>query len=426
MKKIRIIFLVLSLCSCNSEKKEKITSRAEYGRYLTEDGTPSMEAAFTEIAFWNSRLNKDSTNIIELNKLSGLYSMLYSTTGDISALYKSEALLKKAHTVSARNKDSYLRSLAHNYISQHRFKEAKKLLDSAYAFPDNKRATEFMLFDVSMELGDYAMADIFLGKVKNDSDYNYLIRLAKWSDHIGDLDSAIRYMEQAKTIAESSGTKSLKIWIYTNIADYYGHAGRVEDAYKYFLMALQLQPDNAYAKKGIAWIVYAIEKNTLEANRILDSIMGYHKVPDYYLLKAEMAKFDENPTEVKKQQENFINAVNAANYGGMYNTYLIELYAETNPEKALLLAEKEIENRATADTYQLLAYAQLQVDRKEEALITIETYVVGKTYEPKGYYYTSLVYKANGLNTKLELLKKELLGASFELGPVLMRKVDNL
>jgi hypothetical protein len=34
------------------------------------------------------------------------------------------------------------------------------------------------------------------------NDYDYLIRLAKWNDHKGDLKTAITFMEKARDIAE--------------------------------------------------------------------------------------------------------------------------------------------------------------------------------------------------------------------------------
>ena len=306
---------MILLLGCVNQTKEHLISRTDYDKYLSTKEIPSRDIALSEIKFWSSRLDEDSTKTIELGKLSSLYLSLFSVTGEVSNLYKSETLLKKAINSSAREKDSYLRALAQNFITQHRFNEAKQLLDSAYTFPDNKRETELLLFDVNMELGNYSLADEFLRRVKNNNDYNYLIRLSKWSDYKGNLDAAIRYMKQALLKAESAGQPSLMIWSYTNIGDYFGHAGSIEDAYLHYLKALQLQPDNVHAKKGIAQIAYAYEKNTPEANRILDSIMTYHKSPDYFLMKAEMAEFDSNISEKEIQNNNFIRSIGEMNYG---------------------------------------------------------------------------------------------------------------
>ncbi|CAM3379400.1 tetratricopeptide repeat protein [Aequorivita lipolytica] len=425
MKNIITIVAVLALLGCQ-EKTEKITDSKDYNQYLITTNTPSKDAIEKDMQFWQERFNNDSTHLMEMSRLSGVHASLFGSTGDISELKTSETFIKKSHDIAARNKDSYLRSLAHNYISQHRFKEAQVLLDSAYAYPDNRKETEMMLFDVAMELGEYNRADALLGKIKDTKDFNYLIRLAKWSDHNGNLDAAIKYLERAKQIAEERDNRSLKLWIYSNIGDFYGHAGRLKDSYNSYLKTLEIEPDNHYAKKQIAWMVYSFEKNTEEANRILDSVMVNHKAPDYHLLKAEMAEYNGNSSEAKKQNDMFLKATENISYGGMYNTYLISLYAETKPEEALKLASKEITNRATPETYQLLAYAQLKAGDKETALKTIEDYVVGKTSEPKALFHSALIYKANGMEDKVAALKEELMGASYELGLVKAKEIEKL
>ncbi|PHR13094.1 MAG: hypothetical protein COA40_06180 [Aequorivita sp.] len=425
MKKIITILFIAVFFGCQ-EKAEKITDSNDYNKYLITTNIPSKEAIEKDYEFWQEKFNNDSTHLMEMNRLSGIHAALFGSTGDISQLKISEKLIKKSHDIAARNKDTYLRSLAHNYISQHRFKEAQVLLDSAYAYPDNKKQTEMMLFDVAMELGEYERADPLLGKIKDPKDFNYLIRLAKWSDHNGNLDAAIKYMEQARQIAEERNDKALKVWSYSNIGDFYGHAGRLKDSYNSYLKTLEIEPDNHYAKKQIAWLVYSSEKNAKEANRILDSIMVNHKAPDYHLLKAEIATYEGNFSEAEKQNKLFLKTAENPDYGAMYNTYLINLYAETDPEKALKLAAMEINNRATPETYQLLAYAQLKVGHKKAALKTIEQYVDGKTEEPKALFHSAMVYKANGMEERVASLKEELLGASYELGPVKAKEIKKL
>jgi len=426
MKKLTTLIIMAAILFGCQEKTEKITDSKDYNKYLNTANTPSKDGVQKDLEFWQNRFNDDTTRLMEMSQLAGIHAALFGSTGNISELKTSEELIKKSYNVSARNKDVYLRSLAHNYISQHRFKEAQVLLDSAYTYPDNKKETEMMLFDVAMELGNYESADTLLGKIKSPKDFNYLIRLAKWSDHNGNLDAAIKYLEQAKQIAEERDNSGLKSWIYSNLGDFYGHAGRLKDSYNSYLKTLELEPDNHYVKKQIAWMVYSAEKNTKEANRILDSIMVNHKAPDYHLLKAEIAAYNENITEEEKQYELFLKKAEHPDYGAMYNTYLINLYAENNPEKALKLAAMEINNRATPETYQLLAYAQLKVGHKKAAFKTIEEYVAGKTEEPRALFHSALVYKANGMDKKVAFLKDELLGAGYELGPVKAKEIEKL
>jgi tetratricopeptide (TPR) repeat protein len=430
MKMIKqICLLILLSCisfSCDSsEEREPILKSADYNVYL-DISNDSYLSAKKDNQFWSKRMAQDSSGVGDLGPLAGTYTAMFMASGDVTYLKNAEALYKKAISISATNKDGYTRSLAQNYISQHRFKEAQEMLEVIYAGPTNKRVTELQLFDTYMETGNFDKAFENLEKVKNTSDYQYLIRLAKWSDYRGDMDAAIKYLEKAKVIAESGGLKPLKIWTYSNLGDFYGHAGKINDAYEMYLKTLALQPDNAYAKKGIAWIAYSYEHDTEEAKRILNKIMESHKVPDYYLLRAEIAEFEGNKTEMEKNLVLFEEAASDPNYGAMYNAYFIEYYSETAPKKALSIAQGEVLNRATPETYHLLALAQLKNGMNKEALKTIEKYVMGKTEEPMALLHAAYVFKANGEADKVKQIKKELEDASFEIGPILTQKVQSL
>jgi tetratricopeptide (TPR) repeat protein len=426
-KRIVISVLVLMALACKTDTEEKqLTKPSDYDQYLSTTNRPTYDEGINSKEFWSERLRADSSGVGELGPLAGAYDQLFQITGDPEFLQKAEKLYIKGMEISANDKDAFARGLAHNYISQHRFKEAYALLQVTLDGPSNKHQTKMLLFDAAMEVGDYEKAYEYLGGIKNLKDYHYLIRLAKWSDHRGDLENAIHYLEEAKAIAESRDNKSLKIWTYSNLGDYYGHAGRIKDSYKLYLKTLALQPDNAYVKKSIAWIIYSEEKNAREAHRILDSVMKIHKLPDDHIFKAELYEYEGNITKAKRSQIDFINAVQDGRYGEMYNTYLIEIYSETEPLKALKIAKREVQNRATPMSYHLLALAQLKNGMTKEALRTIELFVEGKTYEPMALFHAALVFKANNLMEKITPIKKQLMDASFELGPLLAKKTQAL
>jgi len=419
--------IIILLTSCSQDKsKEQITNPDDYNKYLYTTNKATYDEANNEVVFWSKRLRPDSSGVGDLGPLAAAYTKLFEATGDPSFLADAETLYKKAMAISANNKDIYARGLARNYISQHRFKEAEEILQESYQGISSKRATEFMLFDVHMELGNYEEAESFLKKVQNTSDYNYLIRKAKWSDHIGDLTNAINYLESARDIAESRNSRSLKIWTYSNLGDFYGHDGRLKEAYHHYLKTLELQPDNAYVKKGIAWITYSYEQDSEEADRILDSVMVNHTAPDYYLFLADIAEIEGNEELKDKNIDRFIELASTKSYGSMYNTSLIEILAESKPEEAVKLAEMEVDNRATPETYALLAYALGRKGEKAKAYEMIDIHVNNRTSEPRALYFVSWIYKANGMTKKLKELKNELEHAAFELGPVLVSKIAEL
>ena len=422
--------LSLLLLGCNGQGDKDVaftTNPKDYTSFLQADPIKSYAAALEEKEFWSKRLGSDSTGVGDLGPLAGAYSKLFETSGDIQYLKDAEQVYKKAITVAAiKIQDGYKRALAKNYITQHRFKDAITLLGESYAGISNKHATELLLFDCYLEVGAYSKALQFLKKIENINQFDYLIRISKWSDHQGDLSAAIRYMQKALVIANSRKNLALQIWTNSNIADYYGHQGDIKASYNHYLKTLALQPDNAYAKKGIAWILYSKEYNTAQALELIDHLLANHNLPDYYLLKAEMASYQGNSVLSEEYMQQFFTLANNPLYGDMYNTHKIMALVKTDPYKALQLALKEVDNRTTPQSYQLLALAQLASNLKQEALATITSFVAGKTSDPMALLHSAQVYKANGMLDKVTALKTTLLPASYELGPEVFKQVTAL
>ncbi|SDS40439.1 hypothetical protein [Gramella sp. MAR_2010_147] len=420
-----ILLLVIVGCSNNSSTETKVSNPEDYNTYLANYEVKTTSPYFE---LWNSKITEDSIQLPSFTAVAGQYNLFFESTGEIEYLKKAEKSLEKAVEIANIDNEKYYSSLARNYISQHRFKEAKKFADSAIAMGHEITAYQHLLFDVYMELGNYKEADSILKLFADPYDFGYMIRAAKWNDYDGKLDRTIMFMEKAKEKAEASKNRDLLLWVYSNLADYYGHAGRIEDSYNHYLKTLEIEPSNAYAKKGIAWIIYSHEDNPKEAQRILDSILKGHNSPDIHLLKAEIAEYNNNEELKKESMDNFWKLADKDQYGAMYNTYKIELYSNDskNTGKALELAENEVKNRATPETYQLLALVNLKAGNKEKALEIINTRVVNKTYEPAAIFTTAKIYKANNMQDKVNSLKKELMDAGYELGPVTLAEIRSL
>ncbi|MBA4744321.1 MAG: hypothetical protein H2058_03600 [Muricauda sp.] len=425
---IQYIFLPLALLflvSCQQEETEFKTNRQDYDHFLASEPVRTTSKYFK---LWDNKIKSDSIQLLSLGNVAGEYSRFFKGTGDIKYLKDAEQSLKKAVEIAAVGKSGYLRALARNYISQHRFKEALQLAKEARVLGSGVNETQSLLFDLHMELGNYDLANQYLDSIQNMSDFGYLIRVAKWNDHKGDLDTAIQFMEKATAKAESSKNKDLLLWSYTNLADFYGHAGRIEDSYKLYLRALRIDAQNAYAKKGIAWIVYSHERNGTEALRILDSIMKKNKSPEYYLLKAEVASFlNDDMLKVQALDSYYRIVGNNKDYGDMYNAHNVDFLLSMDVEQsAFKLAQKEVNNRPTPESYGWLAYSLLYLGEEQKAMEVIEKHVIGATYEPAILHQAAEIYKANGKKEKVSELKQELMGATYELGPIKEAQIASL
>lgn len=246
------LLLAILMLSCNIKPTQQITDINDYNHYLSLSVNAKKILAQKELDFWQDKLNKQPGQYPYLGKIASANTQLFNTLGDIHYLKAAQNNLEELNKKTNYKNSGSLRALARNYISQHKFKEALSLLEKAEIVGEQLHATQKMLFDVHLELGNYSEAEKYLSKIKSFSDFDYLIRAAKWNDHQGDLTTAIRYMEKALTYAENSKNESLMVWAYTNLADFYGHNNEVSKAHEYYLKTLKLAPENSYAKKGIA------------------------------------------------------------------------------------------------------------------------------------------------------------------------------
>jgi len=402
--------------------------RKDYASFLSNYGEDAIELELNDLEFWEEKFKKAPNQHPYLNRMAQIHNRLFNINGKIEHLSKATKLLEQARDLTNGTDSSILRLLAKNYISEHRFEESLQTLICAEELGTRLLDTQKMLFDTYLELGDNKSAKKYLDVLSKKVSFDYLIRKSKWDDHNGNLKSAIFNMELALLSAKKSKNKVLTQWATTNLADYYGHDGQIERSYSYFLTALELKPSDAYAKKGIAWIAYSHEKNPVEAHFILNSIRNYHETPDILLFQAEIAEYNRDLKKQKDLINSYFTMLDAKHeYGNMYNKYNILLLADNidTHDRALQIAESEVELRPTPESYALLGLVHFKIGNIDEAKNIVLENVKDKTYEPESLFILALILEKSKVHSReVKALKQELLESEFELGPVTKMRVN--
>jgi len=424
-----IIFIASVFASCKNPI-QPVTRVSDYDKYMhitSPDFMSSVQRIKTDMDFWMQRLKKNPDDAVAKASLAGLYSARFKTVGDISDIHTSDSLYLVANPLFKINSSSLYRSLATNCITQHKFLQAQLYLDTALSVGDDLYLTYLMRCDVAMELGDLYMAEQALKHIADKNNFDYLIREAKLLDHKGDLDGAVKKMEAATQKAVESKKDVLFLWAKSNLADMYGHANRYKESYQCYLDVLEKRPDYLYALKGIAWLAFSHDKNAAEAKRILNYLVALHPVPDYDLLLSEIAAYENDRTSEENLQTHFITTVSDSRYGDMYNKYIFYLMIDVNKDfaKALQIAQKEVYNRPTSQSYDLLAWAYYNMGRKEEAFKIAKSFVEDRNYEPDALYHLGMIYAHTGDLKKAKHFMREAESSAFELGPQLYTEVHS-
>jgi tetratricopeptide (TPR) repeat protein len=416
---VTIAFIVL-LSSCAS--KREITVATDYEAYLQTD-VSSDYILEDDISFWQARLTRLPQDEASKIKLAGLHSTLFRKTGSIAELDYSDSIYNQLLNTATSKAGIYL-ALAQNSITRHEFRQARILAEAALKEGGRKAASMLVITDVSLELGDLPQAVGTLKQFTNKNSFAHRIRQVKVKDQQGDLDSAIIIMEQA--LDRVRGNKDLYCWSLSNLADMYGHAGRVEDAYQAYLAVLKKDPAYDYALKGIAWIALSHDQNYGEAKRIITALASRKRMPEAHLMLAEIAGLENNELEKRNQLTQFVTLADKPGYKTMYAKYLATIYADdlAMPEASLHIAKEEVQNRPTPQSYDLMAWALHRLKKHESALLVAKQYVENKTFEPDAAYHLGMIYLANNQSAEAKKHLTAALESSFELGPVVIHEIE--
>ena len=420
--KTLLITLTILVCSCH-ERNQTITDLRDYDRYLSNAINTSVNPLDEEVKFWLDRLDRNSKDEVAVTKLAGLYAGHFKISGEVSDLEVSDSLYHTILKIKQAGSVEIYQRLAANAITQHKFRLAKEYVEKALALKDKKAASLMMLTDVSLELGDYATARRTLQQFKNKNSFAYLIREVKLKDHEGDLEGAITSMERAYHRIE--GNKDLAQWALANLADMYGHAGRISDSYETYLRALEINANDDQALKGIAWIALSYDHDSREAKRIINSLAARKRMPESHLLLAEIASFEGNENEKLTQLRMFKSLVSPPSYKNMYHKYLALIEAEDfhNPDASIEIAKSEIANRPTPQSFDLLSWGLYHQGNYSQALEIAKRNVEGQTFEPDAYYHLGMIYLATGDQLTSKQYLEEALKSEFELGPFVARSI---
>ncbi len=424
-----ILISVLVSCQSTPDSSRPIVNPEDYNHYLelAETQETKLNQLRNEARFWVSKIEQTPRGFTYYQKLGSAYASLFELTGDVAFLHWADSAFQQANRITqGQRKVPNLITLSSLSIKKHDFQSASSYALEAEKIADKKFGALMMQFDAEMELGDFEMAKTILQYNKRMDSFDYLVRLSKYKDYEGNLDSAIVYMEMAQQQVQNEKTER-SIWANANLGDMYGHAGRINESYEKYLQVLAQDPTYHYALRGIAWIAYSADRNTTEAKRILHALKGRTQMPDLYLLLAEIAAYE---GDLKKEQEYttaFVEEAQKEKYKGMYATYLADIYSQNKDRMhaAIALAEEEVAKRPTPATYDALAWAIYQSGNAAKAVQLYKDHVEGRTYEPDVIYHMGVVYHQSGIDKGKGMLM-ESLEASYELGPVTTSQIQRL
>lgn len=379
------LFLFISSCS----NKEKAIVNASFADSLITHYSPSQFArtADSNLAFWKKRMESQPENYVNGPKYGSALLSRFRLYGEINDLLKADSLFKQSNKANQENEPGIFRTLASFAMLQHRFLQADSFLRKAIKIEGQSLANAFLDFDISFERGQYQHSKKILPALKSFNPYGYLFRRSKFEHYDGSLDSSISCMLQA---ADKAGNNnSLKQIALSNAADLYIHKGNLKQAYNLYTESIKIDASDLHSITGIGWIALVHDKNDSLAEKIFRFVHLQSHAPDALLKLEQLAEARGDSAAQIKYANEFATRAAQPMYGLMYSKYLIDLYTGilNEPAKALAIAEKEIINRPTPQTYAWYAWSLFCNNEKEMAYKVFKGGVSGKPLEGPELYY---------------------------------------
>lgn len=418
--------LVSALAACK-HGQENIVSQ-QYTDSLIKFYSPSKIAATNkgDLSFWEKRMDSLPDNYVTGPKYASALALRFHLYGDIHDLLKADSLLKQSNIANHEKEDGILYALSNFAMQQHRFKEADEFVSKAIKAGDNKYGGKMMLFDAVFEAGQYAAAGNILKTTKPFDTYPSYFRRSKYEHYKGSIDSSIFYM--MKAAEKSAGNVYLEQAAISNAADLNIHKGDLTEAYRLYKKSISKDAADFHSLMGIGWLALVHDKNDSLAFRIFSFVHDHIASPDPLLKMMQVEEFRGDSIAQRKWASMFAAQAGKPEYGLMYNKYLIELYTGilNNPFKAVELAQKEIENRATPQTYAWYVWALLNNNEKEKAFEVYNQYVSGKPLEGLELYYMGRLMQSLNKGYNAQQFFKAAYKNRYDLSPSKVNDLESM
>lgn len=314
--------------------------------------------------------------------LASAYVQKTRETTDYSYLDRAVAILNDVLSADGSNYEA-LRLATETELERHLFARAVesslRLIQIDGADPWNWGT----LGDAYIEMGDYeTAADAYQKMVSLRPDLASYNRAAHFRFLFGDVDAAVAIMQKA---IKSGGSMPENVaWCMVDLGNIYLKTGKNELAQQEFLDALRVFPKypSAYAGLGKTLAASGDVKGAIENYRRAQELVP---LPDYASALIDLYEKTGNRAEAARQKEllETIDRLAVAN-GEKANRNLVFALADHDMklDRALALAQGELEFRRDVYSYDALAWALYKNSRFQEAKEAMDKALKIGTPEP--------------------------------------------
>ena len=355
------------------------------------------------VDLWAESTAQQPTNAAFHTAYASAMMNLAGTTGDLTLYENAEAVARTAVELDPENETANL-TLAAALSGQHDFLAARSIIETVITRDSTSTTALLALGDVHVELGNYETADDSYTKAMSELGEQppaLMSRQARLDSIRGD---SLRSVELARLALQGAGDIDLRpadaAFYWSQFGHYSFLTGDLNEAESAIRSALIVDPDNLGSAELLAKVLAARGKDS-EAIATYQTLIERGPAAD---LHGELAKLynragrdDEADIEIAKGLE--LARIQADRFPAE-RRHLISFLADHGPEDALRLAELDLASRDDVTSHAWYAWALLQTNQPEAALIALGPALETGTDDPLFLYQAGAIHAANGSNDR--------------------------
>lgn len=362
---------------------------------------PVMEA----ISMFRKRVAVRPDHVGSQVVLGQLYLRLAKETKNHAAYQAAEKQLRQALVLDPKSQ-SGLTSLAMALESQHRFREALAVAQSAYQNNSSNTQALAICGDCQLQLGRIKLCERIYQTLASEAPNEpaVLARQAQLAELTGDNENAISLLKTARNLASAAGqTSDAVAWYSLRIATAYQMIGRHEDAESEFTIALKQDHGLTQAKVGIAEMLIAKGQTQLGVELLQEAVSDGASVNALTLL-ADLKNLEGDRAEAQTllDQAEALLLAEMKTLDGAHCRQLSLFYSDhgRHLEQAVQLAKQDLLARADIYCHDALAWALYQNGQQQEAAAVMPKALSLGTLDASLHYHAALIFHEVGDDVK--------------------------
>ncbi len=332
-------------------------------------------------------------------RLGDAYIQKARETGDVAYFGRAETALRKSLALAPQHGGA-TRHLAYVLYSVHDFAQAAVLAEKAIELDPDDGHAYGILGDASLEVGDYDRADVaYRRMLDRETDLHAWGRLAGLNSVRGDPASAIEMLARAVQEGKAHQRPRESVaWAEWQLGAEHFTIGDLKAAEARYLDSLATYPNYHRALAGLAQ-VRAAQSRYVEAVDFYRKAIAVIPLPDYAAalgdLYLKMGRSEAAAGQYALVE--YIGRLNALNRI-LYNRELAYFYADHDRqlERALELAQKELEVRHDIYAYDVLAWALYKNGALPKARVAIVEAMKLGTRDARLFFHAGMIHLGLG------------------------------